>query len=622
MTIGAMTSRRIDPIPGLVAAALVFCVYAGVAVSVDFSRAASGIHSDEATYYMMGHSLAADGDLAYRREDLARVYREFPSGPSGVFLKKGRDLEVSASEAFPFVEVSSRPDADAGRLFYGKSYVYALVAAPFVALLGTNGFLLLNAVLLSAMMLAGYLFLNARSSPIVSVLLSGGFLMASVAPAYYAWITPELLNLALVMLGYFCWLYKEVVEPGAAPRGTRWLLTGRSDLLAALLLALATFSKPSNLPFILPVLVWLAVRKRWAPMAAAACVFALTGALLLAGSIVMTGEWNFQGGDRRTYYAQYPFQDNKIAWDAIGQGRATDGVEILFDRRVFWTHLSHNVLYFMAGRYSGMLPYYFPGLFAVAAFLLARKKRRPWQWLVLAVAMLEILLLIIWIPDNYFGGGGAVGNRYFMGAYGVFLFLLPPLESIAVTLVPWVVGMLFSGALVLNPFHAAFNPAEHGKQGPVRLLPVELTLVNDLPVNTRPERARVWFGVQRRFQIYFLDDNAYGREDLSFWTRGRSRAEILVKTVEPASGLDLILQAGPAPTTVTLARGWRKIRVALGKGETRAVTVPLDEGFPYQGTRVWHVSISSDQGFVPAFIDAASQDRRFLGVRVTPELKN
>ena len=30
---------------------------------------------------MMGHSLADDGDLTYRKEDLVRVWREFPSGP-------------------------------------------------------------------------------------------------------------------------------------------------------------------------------------------------------------------------------------------------------------------------------------------------------------------------------------------------------------------------------------------------------------------------------------------------------------------------------------------------------------------------------------------------------------
>ena len=622
MSASGAASRRIDPVPGLIATALLLSVYAGLAVSVDFSRAAFGFHSDEATYYMMGHSLAADGDLAYRREDLARVYREFPSGPSGVFLKKGRDLDVSMTRDLPFVEVASAPDPDPARLFYGKSYVHAAAAAPFVALFGTNGFLLLNAVLLAVMLLAGYLFLNARSSPVVSVLLAGGFLMASVAPAYFVWITPELLNLALVMLGYFCWLFKEVADPGSAPRGTRWLLTGRSDLVASVLLGLATFSKPSNILLILPLLLWFAIRKRWAPMVAAGTVFALTGALLLAGSIAIAGEWNFQGGERRTFYEKYPFQDNKVPWDTVGQDRRTDGVDILFDRRVFWTHLTHNLLYFMAGRYSGMLPYFFPGVFAVGAFVLARRRRRPWQWLVLGAGAAEILLLVIWIPDNYFGGGGAVGNRYFVGAYGVFLFLLPPIESIVAAIVPWAVGGLFAGAIVLNPFYASFNPAEHAKQGPVRLLPVELTLVNDLPVNTRPERARVWFGVQRRFQIYFLDDNAYGREDLSFWTRGRSRAEILVKTVEPASGLELMLQAGPAPTTVTVARGWWRTRVTLNAGEARAVTVPLDQGFPYNGTRVWHVSVSSNWGFVPAFHDATSADRRFLGVRVTPELKN
>ena len=619
---GGPAPRRVDPIPGLVAAALVFCLYAGMAVSVDFSRAAFGFQSDEATYYMMAHSLARDGDLAYRREDLARVYREFPSGPSGVFLKKGLDLDVAVTGSFPFIAVASKPDPDNAELFYGKSYIFPVAAAPFVALLGTNGFLLLHALLLASMMLAAYLFLHARSSSTVALLLAAGFLMASVAPAYYVWLTPELFNLWLVVLGYFCWLYKEVVEPGAAPRGTKWLLTGRSDLVASLLLALATFSKPSNVLLILPILAWLAARKRWKSMVAAGLVFGLAGAVLLAGNIAVTGEWNFQGGARRTYYEQYPFQDSRTAWDAIGQDRVTNGVDITFDSPTFGIVFVHNLFYFVVGRYSGMLPYFFPGLFAAGAFLLARGRRRPWQWLVLAVGIAEILLLIIWIPENYFGGGGSVGNRYFMGAYGVFLFLLPPIDSVLAALAPWLVGGAFTASIVLNPFFAAFNPAEHAKQGPARLLPVELTLVNELPINTQRDRVRIWFGTQRRFQVFFLDNNAYGREDLSFWTRGRSTAEMLVRTVEPASSLELTVTAGPLPTTVTVRRGWRTVRVALAAGQTRAVSLPLDEGFPYKGTRVWRVSVSSDKGFVPSLVSATSEDKRFLGVFVTPELKN
>jgi hypothetical protein len=389
------------------------------------------------------------------------------------------------------------------------------------------------------------------------------------------------------------------------------------------LLGLATFSKPTNILLILPILVWLVVKKRWRTMFATGCLFGMIGASLVLGNVAITGEWNFQGGDRRTFYTRYPFQYLPLEWETVGQDRTTNRVltEVIFDRRVFATVFSHNVFYFVAGRYSGMLPYFFPGLFAAAAFLLARGRRRPWQWLVLGVALAEVLLLIVWIPYNYFGGGGVIGNRYFMNTYGVFLFLLPPIESVGLALVPWVVGGLFSASIVLNPFFAAFHPAEQAKQGPLRLLPVELTLVNDLPVNTRPDRVRVWFGVERRFQIYFLDDNAYQREEgLFFWTRGSSKAEILVKTVEPASALELALVAGPMPVRVTASRGWQRQHATLKAGESQTLRLPLDNGFPYRGTRVWHVILTCDSGFVPLFVDASSVDNRYLGVRVTPEL--
>ena len=89
---GAPAPARRNFMPGAALALALLVLYGGLALSVDFPRAAIGIQSDEATYYMMGYSLALDGDLTYRREDLMRVWREFPSGPTGVFLKKGRDI--------------------------------------------------------------------------------------------------------------------------------------------------------------------------------------------------------------------------------------------------------------------------------------------------------------------------------------------------------------------------------------------------------------------------------------------------------------------------------------------------------------------------------------------------
>jgi hypothetical protein len=295
--------------------------------------------------------------------------------------------------------------------------------------------------------------------------------------------------------------------------------------------------------------------------------------------------------------------------------------EVIFDRRVFWTVFSHNLGYVLVGRYSGLLPYFFPGLFAVVAFLVARGKRAPWQWLVLGAAAAEVLLLLVWVPYTYNGGGGSIGNRYFMNTYGVLLFLLPPISSAGIAVIPWVVGCLFSAQMTFNPFYASFNPSEQAKQGPLRWLPVELTLVNDLPINTQANRARIWFGESRRFQIYFLDDNSYAREELTFWVRGQSRADLLVKTVDPASALDLDLASGDVATTVTVTRGWQSQRVDLAPNATARISVPLDGGFPYVGTRVWRVSIRSSGGFVPYFLTAGSQDTRFLGVRVKPELR-
>ena len=115
------------------------------ALTVDFTKVSYGFFSDGATYYSLAHSLAEDFDFEYRRDDLVRVWREFPSGPEGIFLKRGRDVDVSIGGGFPFVQVTTRATRTPTRLYYGKSYIFPLFAAPFVYLFGTNGFLVLHA---------------------------------------------------------------------------------------------------------------------------------------------------------------------------------------------------------------------------------------------------------------------------------------------------------------------------------------------------------------------------------------------------------------------------------------------------------------------------------------------
>jgi hypothetical protein len=611
--------RPVDVTTGLLLAAVVLAMYGGMALTIDYPRAAYGFKSDEATYYMMAHSLAEDGDLTYRREDLARVWREFPAGPTGVFLKRGREVRVGVNGTPPFVHLTYAPDPDVHRLFYGKSYMYPLIAAPFVWAVGTNGFLFLNALLLAALVLAGYLFVAARAPAASAALFGAGYFMATVTPGYVGWITPELFNLATVTLAYFCWLYKEVAPP-ALPRGFGWLRTGWSDVAAVVLLALASCSKPPNAALIGPIVLLACTRRRWRWGLALGTLFAVLVGAFFVVNLISTGDLNFQGGDRRTYYEKFPFMDPTLGFDA-GMDRTTNQVltDIVFDQQVFWPRLGWNIVYFFVGRHSGMLPYFFPGLFALALFLWPRTRRLSWQWLVFAAVAGESLLQLVWLPYTYYGGPGVLGSRYYMNVYGLQLFLLPALSSVTLGLVPWIVGCLFTAKITLNPFFYSFYPYEHAKAGPLRWLPVELTLVNDLPINTNVTRVRQLFGQAPRFQIYFLDDNAYPRDAESFWIRGRSRADMLFKTPEPASHVKLTVANGPRPTTVIVTVDGARVTTAMGAGETAFIQLPIGAGFPYQGTRVWYVTIAADTGHIPLF-DVGGEDVRYLGVKVTPEL--
>jgi hypothetical protein len=621
--------------PGLLLATVFLCVYGGLALTVDFPKAAFGFQSDEATYYMMGYSLAEDGDLAYRKEDLVRVWREFPGGPAGVFLKKGHTLKGG-------------PDPDPSRYFYGKSFIYPLAAAPFVKLFGTNGFLVLHALLVSIVLLCSYLFLHARARAATSALLAGAFVMASVVPVYFVWIMPEVFNFSLALLAFFCWLYKEVADPARSPRGTAWLFTRRSDLVCAALLGIDTFSKPTNaLLFAAPVLWWLlrAIRPRTSAsdhqpsepgrrvvtrtLIPSLLAFTVFAGGLFAVNMAVSGEWNYQGGERNTYYFEFPFQ-NAVPQHDLGLTKSREGVmgNIIFNPRTFASNLAHNLEYFFIGRYTGLLGYFFPAVFAIVAFFAAPRRRPGWQWLVLAAGLLQGIIFIVATPYTWHGGG--VGNRYFFSGYGVMLFVLPPIESLAAALTPWIAGGVFVSAMVLNPFVASFRPADNAKSGLLRLLPVELTLVNDLPVNTDPDHARLWFGDNPGkgdpgFLVYFLDDNAYGREaDKSFWTRGDSKAEFIIKTDRPMRRAIFTLTSGPKSADVTVAVGGRSERVHLDPGQTRQVALAMPPGTPFEKevqALVWLASVSCDSGFTPIFYDPQSSDSRYLGVRVHPELE-
>ena len=173
--------------PGLILAAAFLCVYGALALTVDFPRARTGLQSDEATYYMMGLSLVHDGDLTYRREDLVRVWKEFPAGPAGVFLKKGRKIGGAPDpEPAPATSTASRSSIRCSRRRSSCS------SAPTGSSCSTRccwRWCCCAAICSSRAL---------RSWP--SAILPPAFVMASVVPVYFVRIMPEVFNFSLA-----CW---------------------------------------------------------------------------------------------------------------------------------------------------------------------------------------------------------------------------------------------------------------------------------------------------------------------------------------------------------------------------------------------------------------------------------
>ena len=633
---------------GAAATATIAVVLLAWALSVNYPKVSYGFFSDASTYYGLGHSLADDGDFEFRREDLVRVWREFPSGPEGIFLKRGSDPDLRVDGAAPFVHIDVRPDADPSRLYFAKSFLYPLAAAPFIRLFGTSGFLVLHALIVIVSFLCAYAFLVTRSHPVVALIFAGAFVFVSVLPVYLVWLTPDLFNSGLVMLGYFFWLYKEVASP-ARPSGTArtpWLIGPRTDVVAAIWLGLATFSKPTHVLLMLPVLALFALRRRWQRGLATGMAFTIVVVGFFAANVAVTGDWNYQGGDRKTFYSGgdskgFPFQTDDRTFDTTGIGRTTNGVplDVLVNRDAIVDVFRHNLVYFFAGRHTGFAVYYFPGMAALLLFLVMRRQQTTWGWLTLAGGVGSAIALLLYMPFTYSGGGGPVGNRYFLGVYPVFLFLVPGLA------LPWLavgvaaVSAVFVMPVLSNPFYSSFHPGEHTKSGLYRALPLELSLINDLPVNVSPSRSRQPLGGVPPLSGYFMDDNAYGREGDAFWVRGESRADVMLRAPAPLESgpngpqarvlrvprMEIMLETGPKPNRVTIRTGAVTQVIDVPANDRRTVILPMAEGLPYKPypenptNYVYALSIESATGFIPLF-ETGGRDNRFLGVfvRMTP----
>lgn len=610
----------------LTAIALISAVFLGFALFADLPALHEGfLTADQATYFSIAQSLAYDHDLEYTKKDLIRYKQQFWAGPQGLFLKRVKT-----------------PAGD--KLFFAKSMAYGLFAAPFVRAFGSNGPIVFHALLVFLLLLMGLSYFTLQNSPGLSVLRIGTFLFASVAGAYSLWIAPDFFNLFCVFTVLFFWLYKHrrteagtggpASETAAAPPdkapgrktfGDRWtafLLSDASDYCAAAVAGIVAYAKPPNVAVFGPLVLWTLLKKRPGKAVLLVLVFALAFSALFGTNLLLTGDWNYQGGERKSFYFSFPYERPDLTFDsARGRLMTTDGYleRALYPARF----VPVNLFYFIFGRFSGMAWYFFPAFLALILFFIGKKTLD--RWLLLVAVIGEILIYIVLMPDNFGGGGGSLANRYFMGIYPLFFFLPRLRVRPGRIAAEWAAAALLIAPILVSPIQAAHSPAAHAMRFPFTLFPVELTLINDLPTNTNPTAFRQQWGeplFDDRF-LYFLNDNynAKHREENGWWTTGDRKLEFILRTSVPVREIVFHLLNNPRlENKITVWVGGKRKTVTLGPHLRSELRFPVDGGFQVEPARMYRVRIKAAKGSIPYFEDGKSDERRWLGVFFTPEL--
>lgn len=543
--------------------------------SVDKARRnQGGFLSDEATYFSMIQSLALDQDIVYERRDIARIKERFWVGPMGLFLKKGAD----------------------GRLTYSKSLAYPLFAAPFFLLFDNHGVLLCNGLMLFFCLLMGYLLLRKTHPPEKSFSFSLIFVLCSVTPIYIWWFTADLFNFFVLFSGLFFFFYPFRLA------GLRFL--------AVPFFTLAVFSKPSTLVPLAFVLLILPLRKRWKETIVFGLLLLLALAALATFYYSQSGTINFMGGDRRTFYSHYPYEQPGYTFEKAHQMTASD----------YWErfHLTpaiagHNIFYYFFGRFTGLLIYFFPALFLLLLFFLQKKSLE--DWLILAAICAGILTLALLVPENYFGGAGSVGNRYFLTIYPLFFFLGYKERIFRLNLLPLAAAAVFLLPIIADGFNNSAFPGNAGELFPARHFPPEKTQYKSLPSNSNPRAFNNL--VADKYWLFFLNSNFYSVEAEHFWTYGRHEAELFLVVPEPAPReIWIKLSNPPRDNRVRVIFEHQSRTVKLKAGENQVIKIGKPGGLAVDRGRIYRVRIRSDESYSPYFSEPGSEDQRLLGIRV------
>ena len=509
----------------------------------------TSLKSDEPAYYLAALSLARDGDLRFEPGEAERLFDEFP-------YMTVKNLILMTDDGWRTV-------------YYGKPYIYSLFAAPFAGLAGANGIVSFNMLLLMAMVWMGASYLRRFNPDGLAVAYSAGFFILSSTFAYVFWMHPELFNMACVTASlYFAF---KPAEPAAEALGGRWRrLCGEAarPLWSAACLAPAVYNKPMLALMALPPL-WIFLRRQSWRGVVRFCAAALVAGGLIAGiSLALTGKASaYLGVARRGWnVATSEFMPPVVSEQARSQtSKAGSWWWILDAPSAEAGETLENVRYFFIGRHTGLFVYMPFAALSLLLFLFHGRRSRA-RWLLLAALGGVALVFLLWIPFNWHGGGGFVGNRYYVNVYPGFLFLVGRVAPVWLTGLGYAAGGLLAGSLLFTPFGAPVHRPTlqaHVRHKPFGLFPLEFSIRDQIPGYWGTSQQGKWFwGRADQFETNGEEMWLHGNTEVPIWIFSHERlteAVFWVRSTAPGNvvrlrlpGDEVVLEFGDEPSSQTV----------------------------------------------------------------------
>lgn len=454
---------------------------------------------DEGTYVAMAESLAADADLVFDQRDRERaLVGRFGDSPSVILHRAGE------------------------RLYYSKPLIYPLLVAPAFLLAGRYAFWVVNLLALAA---AAILAWRAMPEDDRRGWKLSTFLAAAAVLPYVVWSMSDLLQFALAVGAVSTAVLSirigraRAQVPARIRPGSGWAVG------AGICLGLLVVLRLPQVLLALGVIGAVVVAGSWRRARLMAGAAVLTVLAAAAISLPLVGTINPYTATRTSFNAStgYP-QDagDPLVARQLEAKRASHRYQWSYDERTPW-----SALYSLIGRHTGLLPY-----FPLALFLIVWGVRRP-----SAMAALGVLALcafyLLYRPDNYFGGSAAIGNRYFLPAYGtLFAVLAWPGRINRFGTWSWQLALLACWGIAASMGVSALisvrdvgtldsTSQSHAAAGVFQWLPYESTLRE-----TEGQRVRFWGGDYLRF----VDYRAKVHADDFVIRGGREPAEVMLVT--------------------------------------------------------------------------------------------